>query len=258
MNKRTKIYLIITVLLLTVGFASVTTNLIVNSNFNISANLKDFNVYFSEARATNGEASINDEKTVITYNTNTLKSINNTSILNYVVTNDSFQYDANVRVSVDYNEALNDYIEITQEGFVKDNDVLLSAQGELPGKITIKLIKPVLEDISFDLTVTLDIEAAERTEIAEQQIRAGLYDKDDNLIYRWNELEDKGYVNVQNKKLVKATNYPKDLEDFEGKLYIDPGVEAMGTTSLNAFKKIKTVVLPSDVELSTEIIEYSL
>ena len=257
MNKRTKIYLIITVLLLTVGFASVTTNLIVNANSNISANLNDFRVYFSEAKAINGEASLNDEKTVITYNTNTLQSADDTSILNYIVTNASQQYDVNVRVSVDYNEALNDYIEITQEGFVKDNDVLLNAQGELPGKITIKLIKPVLEDISFDLTVTLDIEAIERTEIAEQQIRAGLYDKDDNLIYRWNELEDKGYVNVKNKKLVKATNYPKDLEDFEGKLYIDPSVEAMGTNSLNAFKKIKTVVLPSDVELSTEIIEYN-
>lgn len=254
MNKRTKIYLIITVLLLTVGFASVTTNLIVNANSNISANLNDFNVYFSEARATNGEASINDEKTVITYNTNTLKNINNTSILNYVVTNDSFQYDVNVRVSVDYNEILNDYIEITQEGFVNDNDVIVNAQEEVPGKITIKLIKPVLEDMSFDLTVTLDVEAAERTEIAEQQMKAGLYDKNDNLLYRWSELEDKGYVYKQYSYLDNPTK-SDDLKDIDGKLFMEPSLSFITDSALTNFPNITELTLPNNINIESSFLE---
>nr|MCR5223931.1 hypothetical protein [Bacilli bacterium] len=68
-----RIGLIILLLLLAVGFASVTTNLIINNNVNISAKTDDFSVVFKSANTEEeSTATISEDKKVITYITKEL------------------------------------------------------------------------------------------------------------------------------------------------------------------------------------------
>jgi cytochrome c oxidase assembly protein Cox11 len=98
--------IVVLVLLLAVGFAAVTTQLVINGTINIGANTSDFesNVKFHTASATgsanasvtgdtNAAASISSDGKTITFTTQILDTIGETSVLEYDVENGS-QYDA--------------------------------------------------------------------------------------------------------------------------------------------------------------------
>jgi hypothetical protein len=169
MDRRIKmIGIIVLVLFLAVGFAAVTTNLLINNTANISNNQDDFDVLFTKAKSeSGGYASIGTDGKTITYSTKKLSMIGDTATLDYTVKNYSSQYDANVIVSytavneisgVDYS----DYYSITMSGFDSSNPTLVTGRNTVDGTITIELLKAITENVSITFTVTMNSNAVER------------------------------------------------------------------------------------------------
>ena len=98
MKKRNLIF--IGILLLAIGFATLTTTLIINGVTTIAENEADFKIYFSGATLNKEDYTneiISQDKKTITFET-ILKSKDETSTLEYEVTNGCTIYDASVKV----------------------------------------------------------------------------------------------------------------------------------------------------------------
>ena len=152
--KKTKKSILILVLLLTVGFAAVTTTLYINGTLHLGANATDFetNVIFIKAELTYSDTTktavttglISEDGKTITFETDTLKSIDETATLTYDITNNS-QYGASLsdmvctvtnEAGTDVTEAVNnntEYITLTPSALtgvlatkaVKENNTLV-------------------------------------------------------------------------------------------------------------------------------------
>ena len=97
-----KSMLIVAILLMSIGFAAVSTTLVINGNAKVSENEEDFSVIFTAASIDGKDvynSVIDDTKKIITFETSELKTLNQTSILTYEVTNNSSNYDAEVSVT---------------------------------------------------------------------------------------------------------------------------------------------------------------
>ena len=97
-----KSMLIIAILLMSIGFAAISTTLILNGNAKVSENNEDFSVIFTAASIDGNDVystAVDDTKKTITFTTSELKTLNQTSVLTYEVTNNSSNYDANVTVT---------------------------------------------------------------------------------------------------------------------------------------------------------------
>jgi len=173
MKSTSKFAIILLISLLSIGFAAVATNLIINGNTKISTNPDDFDIYFSKAIAEEGGSATIDSSTKksISYSTKMLKEINDQAILNYTVYNNSANYDANVSINftavdlidgIDYSS----YYTVERVGF-DTNTVLLPGKTEKNGKIIITLVKSVTSNVEISFTLTLTASAVERTQVAE-------------------------------------------------------------------------------------------
>ncbi len=160
MKKRN--YIIILVLLLVIGFASVTTNLVINGTLNLAMNEDDLNIYFSNAKenGTKKLSLIKDKKT-IEFDAN-LSEVGDSYTLDYEVTNGSFQYDVALSIKVDSEGE--DYITVNN---TFNTDKLLEAQNKREGKLRVELKKAVIEDTTFKVTITINAEAKGRTTLGE-------------------------------------------------------------------------------------------
>ncbi len=168
--------ILILVILLAVGFATVATNLIINGQANINANTDDFDIYFTEASTDEGGTATIDPSNnkSITFVSKKLSFVGNSTELNYTVYNNSSQYDANVNVEfnavntvdgVDYS----DYYTISFEGFdptTSDHTTLMPGKTTKSGKITITLVQALLKEVEIKFTLTLVPSAVERIEEA--------------------------------------------------------------------------------------------
>ena len=99
-NKKGLIFVLI--ILMSVGFAAVTTTLIINGRTIVAENEEDYQVYFSGAIVDKEDYTneiISKDKKTITFET-ILKSKDEISTLEYEVTNESTIYDASVKVTV--------------------------------------------------------------------------------------------------------------------------------------------------------------
>lgn len=166
--------ILILVILLSVGFATVATNLLLNGQANISSNSNDFDIYFTNASTETGGTAVIDtaDKKHISFVSKKLSFVGNETYLDYTVYNNSSQYDANVNVEftaentvdgVDYSE----YYSITFTGFdptTSDHTTALSAKSSHNGRITIRLVKALLQEVEIEFTLTLVPSAVERTE----------------------------------------------------------------------------------------------
>ena len=101
------------------------------------------------------------QRKIITFTTSELKTLNQTSILTYEVTNNSSNYDANVTVTcVPKTEATTKYTSIKNK---LDNDVtVVKAKGSLNGTLTITLDKTSTEAVTEEYTCKLEFNAVER------------------------------------------------------------------------------------------------
>ena len=82
MKKKSAI--IIAIILMSIGFAAISTTLIINGNAKVSENNEDFSVIFTAASLDGNDVYknvISEDKKTITFETNDLKALNQTSVL---------------------------------------------------------------------------------------------------------------------------------------------------------------------------------
>ena len=163
-----KSMLIIAILLMSIGFAAISTTLIINGNANVSENNEDFSVIFTAASIDGKDVystAVDETKKTITFTTSELKTLNQTSILTYEVTNNSSNYDANVNVTCVPKEGTTaKYTSIKNK---LDNDAtVVKAKESVNGTLTVTLNKTSTEEVSEEYTCKLEFNAVERTELA--------------------------------------------------------------------------------------------
>ena len=162
MKKKSAI--IVAIILMSIGFAAISTTLVINGNANVSENNEDFSVIFTAASIDGKDVYstvVDDTKKIITFETPKLKTLNQTSILTYEVTNDSNQYDAEVNVTcVPKTGITAKYTSIKNK---LDNDATkVLAKESLNGTLTITLYKLPTKEVTEEYTCTLEVNAIER------------------------------------------------------------------------------------------------
>lgn len=158
--------LLILVFLLAIGFAAVSTTLVLNGTLNIGFNTPEFDVYFSNTieDGVENKKLIQDDTHISFIKDMTLKD--ETYTLDYDVTNGSKNYDASLTISCTES---NEYIEVTN---TFDTTTNLPATETRSGKLTIKVTKPYVgteEEPTKNIEVTCEIvgNAVERDSLGE-------------------------------------------------------------------------------------------
>ena len=165
MKRRSAI--VIAILVMSIGFAAVSTTLIINGSAKVSENTDDFSVIFTSASldGTDVYASIiDDTKKIINFNTKDLKNVGDTSILNYEVTNNSANYDAEVSVNCKVKENTTaKYTSIKNE--IENNATVIKAKTSLNGTLTVTLNKTATEEVRENYVCELTFNAVEKDEL---------------------------------------------------------------------------------------------
>ena len=160
----------IAILLLAVGFAAISTTLIINGSTSIGENADDFSVIFTAASLDGTDVYANvidDTKKIITFKTSDLKTLNQTSVLTYEVTNNSSNYDAEVQVNCKVkNDAEAKYTSIKNE--LANNATKVKAKETLNGTLTVTLNKTATEEVTEEYVCELTFNAVERDTIGVQ------------------------------------------------------------------------------------------
>ena len=168
MKKKSAI--IIAIILMSIGFAAVSTTLIINGNIKVSENNEDFSVIFTAASIDGKDVystAVDETKKTITFTTSELKTLNQTSILTYEVTNNSSNYDANVTVTCVPKEGTTaKYTSIKNK---LDNDAtVVKAKTSVNGTLTVTLDKVATESVTEEYTCKLEFNAVERDTLGKE------------------------------------------------------------------------------------------
>ena len=159
--------IVLTLLLLAVGFAAISTTLIINGSTKVSENVDDFSIIFTKATLDGTDVYnevLDDTKKIITFETNDLKTLNQTSVLNYEITNNSANYDAEVSVNCKVKDnAEAKYTSIKNE--LEGNATKVLAKETLNGTLTVTLNKTSTEEVKEEYVCTLEFNAIERDEL---------------------------------------------------------------------------------------------
>lgn len=154
MRNRKGIMLLI--ILLAIGFAGVATTLLMSGNVFIGTNESDYKIYFSEAILDDKDKTnsiISANKQVINFETKELTEIGDESVLSFEVTNDSRQYDAEVKFNCQANDSrIFDYVDIDY----KINDSIILAKSKTNGSVKATM-KKVYVGEEFDKSITCEI-----------------------------------------------------------------------------------------------------
>ncbi len=248
---RKKSMWIILMLLLIIGFASVTTTLVLNGKVGIGVELDDFDVIFIESLLDgkeNEKSTISEDKKTITFSTDKLISVGDASRLNYKVKNTSTQYNADVEINCT-NET-SEYVNVTSSFDGNQIPLVLpiniKAQEVKSGYINAELIKAYAgEDTSIEIKCTINVTATSRETYAyslnfnsnggsevddksvvlneeygklEEPIREGYtflgwYDEEDNKVDETTILDSKGNRNLKAKW--EVNEYPVTIKTNE-------------------------------------------
>ncbi len=105
--------IMILVFMLVIGFAAVSTTLVINGNLNIGYNEENFSssVVYTRAETEDGTAEINQDDKNITFETNKLENVNQTATLEFDVTNKSRNYNAEVTIKCGLKENFESFSE---------------------------------------------------------------------------------------------------------------------------------------------------
>ena len=162
MKKKSAI--IIAIILMSIGFAAISTTLILNGNAKVSENNEDFSVIFTAASIDGKDVystAVDETKKIITFTTSELKTLNQTSILAYEVTNNSNQYDAEVNVTcVPRKGTTAKYTSIKNK--LENDATKVLAKESLNGTLTITLYRLPTKEVTEEYTCTLEVNAIER------------------------------------------------------------------------------------------------
>ena len=164
-----KSMLIVAILLMSIGFAAISTTLIINGNAKVSENNEDFSVIFTAASLDGKDVyttAVDETKKTITFTTGELKTLNQTSILTYEVTNNSSNYDANVIVTCVPKEGTTaKYTSIKNK--LENDATVVKAKESLNGTLTVTLDKVAIESVTEEYTCKLEFNAVERDTLGE-------------------------------------------------------------------------------------------
>ena len=167
MKKKSAI--IIAIILMSIGFAAISTTLVINGSANVSENNEDFSVIFTAASIDGNDVyatAVDDTKKIITFETSELKKLNQTSILTYEITNNSSQYDAEVKVTcVPKEGSTAKYTSIKNK--LENDATKVLAKSSVNGTLTITLNKTATEEVSEEYTCKLEFNAVERNTLGE-------------------------------------------------------------------------------------------
>ena len=154
--------LFIIVLLMVIGYASISTSLYINGFTEVAHNPNDFNVYFSNAYV-NGVQDISVVTSDITIDFSTeFSELGEQYVLDYEVTNGSRNYDAEVDMICN---AGNQYLTIRNDF---DTETILEARHKRKGKLTLELSTSYTgDDMNMSIQCILDVNALERTSLGE-------------------------------------------------------------------------------------------
>ena len=159
-----KSMLIVAVILMSIGFAAISTTLILNGNAKVSENNEDFSVIFTAASIDGKNVystAVDDTKKIITFTTSELKTLNQTSILTYEVTNNSSNYDANVNVTCAPKTGTTaKYTSIKNK--LENDATKVLAKSSVNGTLTVTLNKTATESVTEEYTCKLEFNAVER------------------------------------------------------------------------------------------------
>ena len=265
-NKKGLIFILI--ILMSVGFAAVTTTLIINGTTIVAENEDDYQIYFSGAEVDKEDYTneiISKDKKTITFETKNLMKENDTSELTYEVTNGSTQYDANVKINVIVEE--NDLIEVTN---TYDDTKTLSAKETRTGALTVKLKKGATEVKDVEIKVELIFNAEEREEIDTTPITTKVYsisgyfvDKDGKAIANANiavfsenpqfvTTDDYGYIYIGNLERGNHELYYIEKSDVN-KTKEEIKKNAIDKTSITT-SSTKTIIFDNGHEIKDRII----
>ncbi len=180
---RKKASIVVAILLLAVGFAAVSTTLIINGNTKVSENTDDFSVIFTAASLDGTDVYANvisQDKKTITFETNDLKTLNQTSVLNYEVTNNSANYDAEVQVNCKVKDGTTaKYTSIKNE--LEGNVTKVLAKESVNGTLTVTLNKTAIEEVREEYVCELTFSAVERDTLGEIQPKSFATDSWDTI-----------------------------------------------------------------------------
>ena len=164
-----KSMLIVAILLMSIGFAAISTTLIINGNANVSENNEDFSVIFTAASIDGKDVystAVDETKKIITFETSELKTLNQKSILTYEVTNNSSNYDANVTVTcVPKTGTTAKYTSIKNK--LENDATVVKAKSSVNGTLTVTLDKVATESVTEEYTCKLEFNAVERDTLGE-------------------------------------------------------------------------------------------
>ncbi|MCX4364843.1 MAG: hypothetical protein OSJ70_03625 [Bacilli bacterium] len=181
MNRRVKIGIMVALLVLTVGFAAVTTTLIINGTLTIASDQAGFDkdVIFTKAK-TNGKAFITENGKTIEFSAD-LQDIGEEDDLRYEITNKNRQYDASGTIECDFvdpDNRLNEYITITPS----PESFEIEASRKKTGHVVVRMVKSFIgdEDVVGDndpanigeigFKCTIKLEAGERNNLAPEVV----------------------------------------------------------------------------------------
>lgn len=175
---RNKKLILFIILGMSIGFAAVSTTLIIRSSAKVSENSEDFDVYFTKAILDGVDKSldfIDDTNKVITFSTNDLSKSGDSSTLSYEVTNSSKNYDASVTVTC---TGSTEYLNIS----AIPESLNIEATSNKSGTIKVELKKTSITNQELPITCKLNVVATERTSLGENEIVKYSY-KAKNIVY---------------------------------------------------------------------------
>ena len=159
----------VAILIMAIGFAAISTTLIINGNTKVSENTDDFSVIFTAAALDGTDVYANvisQDKKTITFETSELKTLNQTSVLSYEITNNSSNYDAEVQINCKVKDnAEAKYTSIKNE--LEGNATKVLAKNSLNGTLTVSLNKTSIEEVKEQYVCTLEFNAVERDTLGE-------------------------------------------------------------------------------------------
>ena len=202
--------IIVAILVMSIGFAAISTTLIINGNARVSENTDDFSVIFTAASLDGQDIYnnvIDDTKKTITFETSDLKKLNQTSVLNYEVTNNSANYDAEVSVNCKVKENTTaKYTSIKNE--IENNATIVKAKETLNGTLTITLNKTATEEVREEYVCVLTFNAVERNELGREIPNPVSFTTDSwETIQKAVQTGNTDVYNVGDTKTIELTNF---------------------------------------------------
>ena len=202
--------IIVAILIMCIGFSAISTTLIINGAAKVGENSDDFSVMFTSASLDGTDVYANvisEDKKTITFETKELKTLNQTSVLNYEVTNNSANYDAELQINCKTKENTTaKYTSIKNE--LENNITVVKAKETLNGTLTITLNKTATGEVREEYVCTLTFNALERNELGQ-----GIPDPVSFTTDSWETIQkavQNGNTNVYNvgdTKAIELTNF---------------------------------------------------